>query len=48
VKQEIKKLVLAQYDQLDNFFAWRFYTYLFKYDEAHWKFFPKPTAIKLF
>jgi hypothetical protein len=37
VQQEIKKLVLAQYDQLNHFFKWRFYTYLFKHDEAHWR-----------
>jgi len=48
VQQEIKKLVLAQYDQLNHFFKWRFYTYLFKHDEANWRPLEKPTAIKLF
>jgi hypothetical protein len=48
VQQEIDKLVLAQYDQLNQFFKWRFYTYLFKHDEAKWRPLSKPAAIKLF
>jgi hypothetical protein len=48
VQQEINKLVLAQYDQLNQFFKWRFYTYLFKHDEAKWRPLSKPTVIKLF